>query len=234
VPRVRTRFHFLQHFLPRETETLFFPEASCFFRAHLWTAWARLFPCLCLLRFHRLAFPPSCHSSIISAAARLLPVREAVLAERDRQRTTVRWRASLQSTKKELALQDFMSIIRGDRVAFRGGRRRRWEFLSVFPPSAPRLKVGLSCHSEVPEVSDMASPLVDPQHSSENLHHPSQCEPYTSALSSGNTRPKTQVGPGLRESEVWALCIVGRCVTESLLSAAARPILPNEVFGYGD
>jgi CRP/FNR family transcriptional regulator, cyclic AMP receptor protein len=65
VPRVRTRFHFLQHFLSRETETLFFPEESGFHPAHLWTARARLFPCLRLLRFHRFAFPPSGHSPII-------------------------------------------------------------------------------------------------------------------------------------------------------------------------
>ena len=64
-PRVRTRFHLVQYFLPRETETLFFPEESGFLPAHLWTARARLFPCLSLLRFHRFAFPPSCHSLII-------------------------------------------------------------------------------------------------------------------------------------------------------------------------
>jgi len=65
MPRVRTRFHLLQHSPPRETETLFFPEASCFFPAHLRTTRARLLSHLCLLRFHRFAFPPSGHSPII-------------------------------------------------------------------------------------------------------------------------------------------------------------------------
>jgi len=116
-----------------------------------------------------------------------------------------------------------------------------WEFLSVFPSSAPRLKFRFPCHSEVSGVADGASPPDAPcERLSRELRRLSQHLSCTSALWSWNPRSVNLVNLGLRESNCWALSAAGTALAETptydwtRLRLGARSILPAEVLHYGE
>jgi hypothetical protein len=115
-----------------------------------------------------------------------------------------------------------------------------WEFLSVFPSSAQRLKFRFPCHSEVSGVTDVASPDAPCERLSKELHPVSQQVSCTSALPSWSPRSVNLVNLGSRESNCWVLDASGTALAETptyeltRLGVGVRSILLAEVLHYGE
>jgi hypothetical protein len=116
-----------------------------------------------------------------------------------------------------------------------------WEFSSVFPSSAPRLKFRFPCHSEGLGVADVASPPHAPSEClSKELRLLSQHVSCSSALPSWSSRSANLVNLGLRESNYWALSAAGTALAETptcdltRMGVGVRSILPAEVLHYGE